>query len=103
MDLGKIAGLPDELDIGSNIARAGLQITVEIEKKRFKKIMTVVSGLAESGLDLYQLASDLKKKLACGGTVSDEKNILLQGDHRARIKKVLVGLGFDEVSIRVLK
>lgn len=100
-DLAKIAGLPDELGIGEGIAKQGVQITVTVEKMRYKKLMTVISGIADSGMDLYQLASDLKKKFACGGTVSDKKEILLQGDHRAKIRGALVKLGFDEESIKI--
>ena len=100
-DLGKIAGLPEELGIGESIAKKGLQITVTIEKMRYKKLMTVVSGLADGGMDLHQLASDLKRKFACGGTVSDKKEILLQGDHRSKIRAALKKLGFDKESIKI--
>jgi len=100
-DLGKIAGLPEELGIGESIAKKGVQITVTVEKMRYKKLMTVVSGLRDSGMDLHQLASDLKKKFACGGTVSEKKEILLQGDHRSKIREALKRLGFDDDSIRV--
>tara|TARA_Y100000310_G_C20568872_1_gene756944 strand:- start:84 stop:395 length:312 start_codon:yes stop_codon:yes gene_type:complete len=100
-DLGKIAGLPEELGIGESIAKKGVEITVTIEKMRYRKLMTVVSGLKDSGMDLHQLASDLKRKFACGGTVSDRKEILLQGDHRAKIRRALVKLGFEEDSINI--
>jgi len=100
-DIGKIAGLPEELGIGEGVAKHGVQITVTVERMRYKKLMTVVSGLKESGMDLHQLASDLKKKFACGGTVSDRKEILLQGDHRAKIRDALAKLGFDKDSIKV--
>jgi len=100
-DLGKIAGLPEELGIGDSIAKKGVQITVTIEKMRYRKLMTIVSGLKESGMDLHQLASDLKRKFACGGTVSDKKEILLQGDHRSRMRAALLQLGFDNDSITI--
>jgi len=36
----------------------------------------------------------LKSKLACGGT-SKEGRIELQGKHKARVREVLVGMGFS--------
>lgn len=100
-DIGNIAGLPDELGVGEDVAKEGVKITVTAEKRRFGKMMTIVSGLKGSGMDLDQLASKLKSKLACGGTVSDKKEVLLQGDHRKRIKKVLAKLGFNQENIKV--
>lgn len=46
------------------------------------------------------IASKLKKKLACGGTYK-EGRIELQGDHIRRIKDLLVELGFPESKINV--
>ncbi|MEJ2267945.1 MAG: stress response translation initiation inhibitor YciH, partial [Nanoarchaeota archaeon] len=37
-------------------------------------------------------------ELACGGTYKGN-SIELQGDHRNKIKEILVKLGFDEESI----
>jgi len=59
--------------------------------------MTVVSGF-ESGIDVKKIAKALKNELACGGTYKDN-TIELQGDHRKKIKEILVKLGFEEESI----
>ena len=46
----------------------------------------------------------LKEKLACGGTYKPkEKTIELQGDHRRKVKELLVQLGFESESIEVLQ
>ncbi len=67
------------------------------DKKRYGKVVTLVTGF-ESGIDVKKIAKALKNELACGGTSKD--NIIeLQGDHRKKIKELLVKLGFDEESI----
>ena len=50
------------------------------------------------GIDVKKIAKALKNELACGGTYKDN-TIELQGDHRKKIKNLLVELGFDESSI----
>jgi translation initiation factor 1 len=47
------------------------------------------------------MAHLLKQNLATGGTVKDGV-IELQGDHRQRLKPLLLKLGFPEESIEIL-
>lgn len=47
-----------------------------------------------------ELAKNLKKKLACGGTYK-EGRIELQGDHLRKIKDLLVAEGFPENKIEI--
>jgi translation initiation factor 1 len=63
--------------------------------------VTIIEGLDEKQLDLDGLAKILKSKLACGGT-SKNGRIELQGNHKTRIKDVLVGMGFslDMIDVR---
>lgn len=79
------------------IVKSSQKIKVTTDKKRYGKVVTVVSGF-ESGVDVKTIAKQLKNELACGGT-SKDGIIELQGDHRAKIKKLLVKQGFDEDSI----
>jgi len=51
-------------------------------------------------VSLSDLATKLKTYCACGGT-SKNNSIILQGDHRDKVKKVLVGYGFPEASIEL--
>ena len=79
------------------IVKSSQKIKITTDKKRYGKIVTVVTGF-ESGIDVKKIAKTLKNELACGGTYKD--NIIeLQGDHRSNIKELLVKLGFDEESI----
>lgn len=100
-EICNVCGLPKDLCICDSLAKEGQEITVSLEKKRFGKLMTVIEGLQKSNLDIEKVASDLKKKLACGGTVSEKSEIFLQGDHRRGIKEALVKLGFKAESIAV--
>ena len=86
-------GLPKELCVCEAIARESQKITVALEKKKFGKIYTVISGINEHEVDVKDLAKKLKNKFACGGTAKDGK-IELQGDHRRTAKEDLVKLGF---------
>lgn len=81
------------------MAKEGTMVHVKIVERKFKKYVTVISGISEDA-DLKQIMKKLKEKLACGGTYKDG-NIELQGDHRERIKSVLVSLGFAPDQIEV--
>ena len=76
------------------IAREQQRINVYSIKRKFGKIVTIVEGIDEKQLDLKALTKTLKSKLACGGTAK-EGRIELQGNHKVRVKEVLVEMGFS--------
>ena len=94
-NFGDVTGLPDDLGIGDDLARAEQELAVRVESRRYGKPVTVVEGF-EGGVDLRTLASTLKRRLATGGTV-DEGRIELQGDHAGRLPDVLREEGFRVV------
>jgi len=98
-DINPNSGIEDELDISDSLARAEQKIKVTTDSRSYNKEMTVVKGLGDD-IDLSELASSLKSKLACGGTAKDGQ-IELQGDHKHRIKDVLAEEGFDKDNIEV--
>ncbi|HYY92066.1 MAG TPA: stress response translation initiation inhibitor YciH [Candidatus Dormibacteraeota bacterium] len=75
-------------------------LVVRVEFRRWGKPVTVVQGLPKTGRSLDQVAHVLKGRLATGGTAK-EGVIMLQGDHRARIKDELVKLGFQPDHIEI--
>ena len=97
MEICPKCGLPKQACVCEQIVKSSQRIRVTTDKKRYGKIVTVVEGFG-SGIDLKDIAKSLKNKLACGGT-SKGNMIELQGDHRKKVKKTLVKLGFDEESI----
>ena len=93
-DIGSITGLPDELDIEGDLARADQRVSVRVDERRYGKAMTIVEGIDDSTVDIGDLASELTSQLATGGTVS-EGRIELQGDHRDRVPGLLEDRGFE--------
>lgn len=92
MDICPKCGLPLAACVCEQIAKTQQEIEVKTEKRTFGKIVTLVSGL--DGVDIKEVAKKLKSKLACGGTVSD-KVIELQGNHKGKVKPILVEAGFS--------
>lgn len=72
------------------------KIKIESIKRKYGKIITLVSGFQD--IDIKKISTELKKELACGGTTKN-KIIELQGDHKDKVKPILVELGFPEESI----
>ena len=93
-DLSSIAGLPEELGIDQDLSKSQQQLSVHVDTRRYGKAVTVVSGFDLSKEDLRDVASRLKSKLACGGTVEDD-SVELQGDHTGRIGDILREMGYD--------
>jgi len=93
-------GLPKELCVCETIAKESQKIEVEIVKKKFGKISTVIRGLNENEINLKDLAKKLKNRFACGGTAKNGF-VELQGDHLKEIKAELVKLGFSPDTIEV--
>ena len=82
------------------IAKSSQRIQIKTDKKRYGKIVTVVSGF-DKNVDIKQIAKALKNELACGGTFrGEEGEIELQGDHTKKIKPILIKLGFDNESVQ---
>jgi translation initiation factor 1 len=93
-------GLVKELCVCETIAKESQLIKVYIERKKFKKFYTIIEGIDEKEIDMKDLTKKLKAQLACGGTVKEGK-IELQGDHRNKVKGILVKIGFSPDTIEV--
>ncbi len=97
MEIDPKTGLPVEAMAWEDLAKSEQKIKVTTEKRRYGKVITLVSGFDKT-IDVKSVAKSLKMVLACGGTIKNEI-IELQGDHKNRAKKVLVKIGFPEGSI----
>mgnify|MGYP001576040623 CR=1 FL=1 len=95
-----VCGLVKELCVCETIAKENHKILVYIERKKFNKNYTIVEGIDEKEIDLKDLAKKLKSELACGGTIKDGK-IELQGEHKQKVKKILIGHGFAPSSVEM--
>jgi len=97
MDICPKCGLPIQACVCEEIAKTNQQIVVGIEKRRFGKISTMVTGL--KNVDIKEIAKGLKSELACGGTIKNNTIVLL-GNHKGKIKPILVKMGFDSSQIK---
>jgi translation initiation factor 1 len=97
VDICPKCGLPKQACVCAEIAKTQQNIEVKIEKRRFGKISTLVSGF-DDGVNVKSIAKALKEKRACGGTYKN-KIIELQGNHKGFIKPILVDLGFNPDTI----
>lgn len=94
-------GLPKELCVCESIAKENQNIIVKVEKRKFGKYYTVVTGIDQSEISLKDVAKDLKSVMACGGSHKGGK-IELQGDHKNKIKDALIKMGFSPETIKVM-
>ncbi len=92
-------GLPQDLCVCETIAREQQKILVKVEKRKFGKKYTVVSGITKEA-NIQEIFKKLKSKFACGGTAKTGE-IELQGDHKSRMKLALIELGFPDETIEL--
>ena len=97
MDICPNCGLPLQACVCKEMIKTEQQIEVTTEKKKFGKISTIIIGLKD--VDMKEIAKKLKERLACGGTIKN-KAIELQGNHRNKIRPILVEMGFDPSQIK---
>lgn len=88
-------------DVLKHLDREGAQVVVRLETRKFGKPTTVIWGLPGSKEELERVARRLKHSLATGGT-SKNGLIVLQGDHRSRVRDELAKLGFPSENIEVV-
>ena len=62
-------------------------------EKRKGKATTIIEGYEGSDEDFKLLAKEIKTKLSVGGTFKDD-SIIIQGDYRDKIMKLLQEKGF---------
>ncbi len=87
-------------DLLKELDREKARIVISKVTRKYNKPVTVVSGL-EDKQEAESMSKELKKIISTGGTYKDRK-ILLQGDHRDRVKEYLVTKGFHKEAIEVL-
>ncbi|HEY7695255.1 MAG TPA: stress response translation initiation inhibitor YciH [Nitrososphaeraceae archaeon] len=93
----------NSLSINSIVHQLDLEkteIIISKEIKKFNKLTTLIRGINNSK-EAQLIIKDLKSKLGTGGTIKDGQ-IILQGDHRETVKKLLVARGFKQESIEII-
>jgi translation initiation factor 1 len=87
-------GLPKELCVCEDLGRETTLLIVDLDTRRYGKAVTVVRGLESRPDEAEKLARDLKKGLATGGSGKGGL-IVLQGDHRKDVVRVLQQKGYQ--------
>jgi translation initiation factor 1 len=87
-------GLPENLCVCQDISKEQQKIRIKTTERRFRKVITIISGI-EDQQELKELGKTLKKTLACGGTTK-KKEIELQGNHKQKVKEILIKQGYKE-------
>ncbi len=87
-------------ELTKELDRQSARIIISKDFRRFKKPVTIISGLQDNK-EAPDITKKLKVKIGTGGTYKDGQ-IMLQGDHRDTVKNMLVTMGFAEDSIEVM-
>jgi translation initiation factor 1 len=86
-------------DLIKEIEKGETSIVITKDVRKFRKPVTVVSGLQDSQ-NAKDVTRQLKVSIGTGGTFKDGQ-IILQGDHRETTKDLLIKMGFKAESIEV--
>jgi translation initiation factor 1 len=81
------------------MAKEEERIKVSLINKRYGKMVTLVEGISKD-VDIRNVLRELKTKLACGGTYKNN-TVELQGNHKNKIRQLLVKLGFPSDKIEI--
>jgi len=84
-----------EESVATKRVRASQQkVRLHLDRKGGGKIVTLVKGLKEPREKIMNITKELKKKCGTGGTVKNGE-ILIQGNQRNVIQKILLKKGYD--------
>jgi translation initiation factor 1 len=86
-------GLPKDICACGELDKEISIIQIDMEKRKFSRPVTMISGII-SHEEAKNLARNLKREFACGGTVKGT-TIELQGDHRKAVANRLKREGFN--------
>lgn len=84
----------EEEDTNMTLPPEKQNLVIRLDKKQRKgKQVTLVSGFVGSEENLKELGRTLKSKCGVGGTAKNGE-ILVQGDHRRKVKDILENLDY---------
>jgi translation initiation factor 1 len=93
--------LPIELCVCESLQQEEQTITIFIDKRKWGRAMTVINFGGIQGANLKKISKKAKGYCASGGTVKGN-TIEIQGDHRRKLKKFLLNLGYTEENIEII-
>ena len=96
-----VCGLPKSICACKVISREQQKVKIKLETRKWGRPVTIIEGLDDGKEDLHKLAKKLKEACASGGTVKNNV-IILQGDHRQKVKEILLSIGLTDENIEIL-
>jgi len=93
-------GLPQDICVCEEISKEQQRIRIRLETRKWRKSVTIIDGINDKETNLSRLSQKLKTFCACGGTAKNDE-ILLQGDHRDKVKSYLISLGYPEENVEI--
>ena len=94
LDSGNLPEGDDVEIIKEDLLKQTSKLQIAIEKKgRGGKVATIISGFTIDSNELESLATTLKSKLGTGGSARGGE-ILIQGERREDVRKLLKSLGY---------
>jgi translation initiation factor 1 len=93
-------GLPKDLCVCGEIEKEQQRIRIRLETRKFGRSTTIIDGMDDKNTNLQNVAQKLKTYCACGGTHKNGQ-IMLQGDHRDRVKEFLIKIGYPQENIEL--
>ncbi|MBD3255377.1 MAG: stress response translation initiation inhibitor YciH [Candidatus Lokiarchaeota archaeon] len=100
-DVCPLCGLPKELCVCSDLSADEQEIIISNDRRKWGKVVTLLTFKGNFDADLEEILKKAKRKIGAGGTVRGGKSVELRGDHRFRMKKFLIDLGYSEDLITI--
>lgn len=99
-DICPMCNMPKDLCVCENLGTEDLQIRIFNDRRKWGKTVTLISFEGNHDIDLHDLLKKAKRKVASGGVVRGN-SVELQGEHKLRLKKLLIDEGFPEEGIYI--
>lgn len=77
------------------------EIIISNGRRKWGKIVTLMTFNGSFDANLEDILKKAKKAIGSGGTVRGN-SVEVRGDHRFRMKKFLIDLGYDEQNIFIM-
>ena len=80
--------------IAEGLEKKVSKVVIGMKVVKHRKKVTFIRGLGKNKEELSKITKELKKKLACGGSLKESEDgkeweIVLQGDHRKKVAEIL--------------
>ncbi|MBK8555586.1 MAG: translation initiation factor [Lewinellaceae bacterium] len=86
---------PEKEEPEQHSSKSQQNLRIWLERHKGNKESTVIKGFEGSDADMAELARTLKSKCASGGNAKNGV-IILQGDHRDKVLKLLLDMGYSK-------